>query len=107
MNGHVTATRSIRRRLIVRLLASAAILAVILFLVVQSFGRQLAQESQDNILAASVTSVLDAITVQDGALIVDIPYSAFSMLGNISDDRVFYRIEQNGAIRNKKMVLLK
>jgi two-component system sensor histidine kinase TctE len=95
MNGHVTATRSIRRRLIVRLLASAAILAVILFLVVQSFGRQLAQESQDNILAASVTSVLDAITVQDGALIVDIPYSAFSMLGNISDDRVFYRIEQN------------
>ena len=49
MNDHVTATRSIRRRLIVRLLASAAILAVILFLVVQSFGRQLAQESQDNI----------------------------------------------------------
>lgn len=95
MNDHVTATRSIRRRLIVRLLASAAILAVILFLVVQSFGRQLAQESQDNILAASVTSVLDAVTVQDGALNVDIPYSAFSMLGNISDDRVFYRIEQN------------
>lgn len=92
MTDALTARGSIRRRLTVQLLSSAALLTVVLFFIVQSFARQLAEESQDNILAASATSILDSATVQDGEISIDIPYSAFSMLGNVSDDRVFYAI---------------
>jgi two-component system sensor histidine kinase TctE len=95
MTDYVRASGSIRRRLIIQLLSGAGILALILFFVVQDFTKQLAEENQDNILRASVTSVLDAAAVQNGQITIDIPYSAFSMLGNVSDDRVFYKITQN------------
>lgn len=95
MSAGVTARGSIRRRLTVLLLASAAALAVILYVVFHNFARQLVEESHDNILAASVTSILDAAAVRQGRLRIDIPYSAFSMLGNVSDDRVFYAISQD------------
>jgi two-component system sensor histidine kinase TctE len=87
---------SIRARLIVQLLAGAALLALLVALVVRSYARDLASESQDVILAASATAILDASAVRNGALALDIPYAAFSMLGNSSDDRVFYAITQNG-----------
>lgn len=83
---------SIQRRLVLQLLSGSAVLAIALFLIVQGFARKLAEESQDNILAASVTSILDAAAIEDGALVVDLPYSAFSMLANLHDDAVYYAI---------------
>ena len=97
MTGGVRAAGSIRRRLSLQLLSGAALLTLILVFIVRSFAQQLAEQSQDNILTASVTSILDASAIQQGELTVDIPYSAFSMLSNISDDRVFYRIVQDGS----------
>ena len=88
---------SIRRRLIIQLLVGAALLATLMFLVVQRYARDLAGQSQDEVLAASVTAILDSAAVRQGELTVDIPYFAFSMLGNISEDRVFYAITRNGA----------
>ncbi|WP_166418273.1 sensor histidine kinase [Cochlodiniinecator piscidefendens] len=90
-------TGSVRRKLMLQLVGSAAILAFGLYLLVQNFAQNVAEETQDNTLIASVTSVLDSVAVQSGAIVVDIPYSAFSMLGNTSNDRVFYKIEANGA----------
>lgn len=92
MTAAINKRGSILRQLIALLLAGAAVLAVILFFVVQGFARQLAEESQDNILNASVTAILDTAAVQQGELTLDLPYSAFSMLGNLSDDRVFYAV---------------
>ncbi len=92
----VNARGSIQRRLMISLLAGAALLAVALFFIVQSLARQLAEESQDNILLASATSILDASAVRQGELVLDLPYSAFSMLGNLSDDRVFYAVRFGG-----------
>ncbi|MFT7594259.1 MAG: two-component system sensor histidine kinase TctE [Paracoccaceae bacterium] len=97
MRDDATARGSIRRRLTVLLLSSAAALAVVLYFVFQNFARQLVEESHDNILAASVTAILDAAAVRQGQVTIDIPYSAFSMLGNVSDDRVFYAISQDAA----------
>ncbi len=94
-----TATGSIRRQLVVQLLSGSAILALALFLIVQGFARQLAEESQDNILAASVTSILDAATIEEGGLVLDLPYSAFSMLANLHDDAVYYAIDANGVFQ--------
>ena len=96
MNTPILLRGSIRRRLIIQLLAGAALLASLMFLVVQNYARDLAGQSQDEILSASVTAILDSASVRDGDLTVDIPYFAFSMLGNISDDRVFYAITRNG-----------
>lgn len=96
MSTPVKAAGSIRRRLTIQLVGSAAVLATILFVLVQNFARQVAEESQDSILTASVTSILDSASIQSGEVSVDIPYAALSMLGNVSDDRVFYRIKAGG-----------
>ncbi|MDJ0858432.1 MAG: sensor histidine kinase [Dinoroseobacter sp.] len=87
---------SIRQRLLGFLLVGAAAMAILLYFIVRSVAGQLAQESQDNILTASAYSVVDSTRVRSGELIVDIPYFAFSMLGNLSDERVFYSIRLGG-----------
>lgn len=85
---------SIYRRLMLQLVGSAAILAAILFLLFQSFARQLAVESQDTTLKASASAILESVSVQQGQVVADIPYAALAMLGNVSDDRVFYQISR-------------
>lgn len=92
MNSGVNTSGSIRRRLTLQLVGSAAILTTALFFIVQGFARDLAEQSQDNILVASAQSILESTAVHDGGITADIPYSALAMLGNVSDDRVFYRI---------------
>ncbi len=78
------------------LIGGAAVLAILLFLTVRSYAAKVAQQGQDDILGASVSSILDAAALRDGQLEVDIPYAAFSMLSTPSDDRVFYAIYQDG-----------
>ncbi len=80
------------------LIGGAAILALLLFFVVRNYAVQVAQTGQDNILDASATSMLDAATIRDGVVELDLPYSAFSMLGTEADDRVFYAILQDGEL---------
>ena len=83
---------SIRRRLLLSLLASAAVLAIVVYFVVQSVARQVAQESQDNVLTASALSILDSARLSGGEISIDLPYAALSMLDSVSDERVFYAI---------------
>lgn len=90
--------RSLRNRLAFSLIGGAAVLAVLLYLVVRSYAAQIAQQGQDSILAASVTSILDAAVLRDGQVEVDFPYASFSMLSTESDDRVFYGIYQDGVL---------
>ena len=86
---------SIRQRLVAMLLLSAGAIGVLLYLVVQSVAAQIAQESQDNILAASAISILDSARVQQGEISIDLPYSALSMLDSVTDERAFYAIRLN------------
>lgn len=92
MSGGLKISGSIRRRLTIQLVGSAAVLAALLFLIVQTFTRDLAEETHDRILLASATSIMDAVLVRAGEVSVDLPYAALSMLSNVSDDRVFYRV---------------
>ncbi|MEX0302458.1 MAG: sensor histidine kinase N-terminal domain-containing protein, partial [Leisingera sp.] len=98
MSAGVNVSGSIRRRLLLQLVGSAALLAALLFLAVLGFVRNVAEESHDRILLASATSILDSVSVQSGEVTADIPYAALSMLGNVSDDRVFYRIVSTGGV---------
>ncbi|WP_264212305.1 sensor histidine kinase [Leisingera thetidis] len=92
MTAAVNVSGSIRRRLLLQLVGSAALLAALLFFAVLGFVRTVAEESHDRILLASAASILESVSVQSGELTADIPYAALSMLGNVSDDRVFYRV---------------
>ena len=83
---------SIWRRLTLQLLAVAALLSILLYLAVRTFAGQAAEDTQDKILAASATSIVDELRSERGEVALDIPYSSLSMLGAISDDRVFYRV---------------
>jgi len=87
---------SIRSQLILSVLVCIASIAIILFFIVQSYASRLAEDSQDRILQASATSILNGIVINNGEVLVDIPYSSLSMLGTLSDDRVFYLITLDG-----------
>mmetsp|Transcript_12774 Transcript_12774/g.20347 ORF Transcript_12774/g.20347 Transcript_12774/m.20347 type:complete len:199 (+) Transcript_12774:138-734(+) len=95
MDDAVNVAGSLRARLALTLIGGAAAIALLLFFVVRTYAAQIAQSGQDSILEASVTSILDAVTVRDGDVEVDLPYVAFSMLSTEADDRVFYALWQD------------
>ncbi|MGH1423314.1 MAG: sensor histidine kinase N-terminal domain-containing protein [Pseudooceanicola sp.] len=95
MTSSLPVSGSLRNRLVLTLIGGAAILALVLFFAIRDYANQIAQQGQDNILGASVTSILDAAALHDGSVEIDIPYAAFSMLATPSDDRVFYAIYQD------------
>lgn len=92
MDEQVKVSGSLRHRLAVSLIGGAAVLSVVLYGVVRAYAAQIAQQGQDSILAASVTSILDAAVLREGRVEVDFPYASFSMLTTPADDRVFYAI---------------
>lgn len=87
---------SIQRRLIYQLAAIAALLSLVFFLSLRTIAQQAAIDTQDKILAASATSIADALYSERGAVRLELPYSALSMLGTVSEDRVFYRVIVDG-----------
>ena len=91
----VHVTGSLRNRLAVTLIGGAAVLTLLFYLVIRNYAAQIAQQGQDSILQASVTSILAAATIRNGVVEMDIPYASFSMLGTVTDDRVFYVIYQD------------
>ena len=93
MNEHSISSGSLGRRLLVQLLFVAAILSALLYLAVRAVANQAAESSHDNILGASAAAIAEQLGTDADGILIDIPYSAFSMLGAISDDRVFYRID--------------
>jgi len=95
MNDHGLSSGSLGRRLLVQLLLVAAILSALLYLAVRAVANQAAESSHDNILGASAAAIAEQLGTGADGIVIDIPYSAFSMLGAISDDRVFYRIDIN------------
>jgi len=72
-----------------------AFLSLLLYFAVRDYAAKIALQSQDSILHASVISILDTASIQQGKIELDIPYSSFSMLSTTTDDRVFYAIYQN------------
>lgn len=88
----MTSTTSIRRRLVIQLAAIASLLSLAFFFAVRGVAEQAAVRAQDEVLAASATSIADALYIEGGQVRLELPYSALSMLGSISEDRVFYRV---------------
>ena len=53
---------------------------------------QATERMQDNVLAASTTTIAETLRSEQGEVRLELPYAAFAMLGAISEDRVFYRV---------------
>ncbi|SHH86791.1 sensor histidine kinase [Marivita hallyeonensis] len=85
-------TGSIGRRLTFLLAGVAALLSVLSWWMVSGLAREAAERTQDNVLAASATAIAETLRSEQGEVRLELPYSAFSMLGAISEDRVFYRV---------------
>ncbi|WP_342069340.1 sensor histidine kinase N-terminal domain-containing protein [Yoonia algicola] len=98
MTDEVVVFGSLRNRLAMILTGGAALLAILLFVVVRGYAAQIAQEGQDNILSASVSSILDSAVLRDGAVQLDFPYASLSMLSTPADDRVFYAIYEDSTL---------
>ncbi len=87
-----SATGSIRRRLVVQLLVVAALLSGLLYLSVRTVAATAVDTTQDGILGAATVFIAEELRGGEQGVSIEIPYAAFSMLGAVGQDRVFYRI---------------
>lgn len=87
---------SIRRRLVIQLLVVAAVLSTLLYLSVRSVADTAVETTQDAILGAATIAIAEELRGGNDGVAIDIPYTAFSMLGSVGEDRVFYRILISG-----------
>lgn len=88
----MTQAASIRQRLTLLLAGVAAALSLLSWGMVKSLAAQAAAQTQDNVLAASTTTIAETLRSEQGEVRLELPYAAFAMLGAISQDRVFYRV---------------
>lgn len=84
---------SLRFRLVLMLLGIAAVLAIVLYFTVRTVADQAAEATQDGVLGAATLAIAESLQGGDEGVSVDLPYEAFSILGSISADRIFYRID--------------
>ncbi|MGB3178299.1 MAG: sensor histidine kinase [Albidovulum sp.] len=87
---------SLRLRLVLQLLGIAAVLAIVLYFTVRTVADQAAEATQDGVLGAATLAIAESLQGGEDGVSVDLPYEAFSILGSISADRVFYRINAGG-----------
>lgn len=83
---------SLRRRLLIQLLALFLALSAVLYVSARLIAERAADASQDSILSASAASIAQQARLVGDEIVIDIPYAAFEMLSVTGEDRVFYRI---------------
>jgi len=83
---------SLRRRLVVQLLALAAVLAVLLFAAVRFSAERASEATLDAILGAAAIAMAEEIRSAEGGAVMDLSPGTFSMLAAMGDERIFYRV---------------
>lgn len=88
---------SLRRRLVVQLLALAAVLAVLLFAAVRFSAERASEATLDAILGAATIAIAEEIRSAEGGAVIDLSPGTFSMLAAMGDERIFYRVNLGAA----------
>lgn len=92
-------TASLKRRLILWLLGSLAVLSLVIIAHVHYSAQETADDVYDRVLRASALAIAERVVVGENEEIeVDLPYVALEMLGSAAHDRVYYRVESNGSL---------
>lgn len=85
---------SLRRRLLLWLLVSTAVIGIIALVDTYYEAVKTANTVSDRVLAGSALAIAERVVVtENGMLEVDIPYVALEMLTSAAQDRVFYRVD--------------
>ena len=58
--------------------------------------KQAVQATQDTLLRTAVTSILEETRTSANNVKINLPYNIFTMLGAISEDKVYYRVDLDG-----------
>ena len=93
MSDNTPPAGSLRRRLVIGLTLVAAVFAGAMFLTMRALTDQTVEATQDALLGVAATAISDELRVSEGRLVVDLPYSVFSMLGAVGEDQIFYRVD--------------
>lgn len=85
---------SLRRRLLLWLLVSTAVIGVLALIDTYNEAIGTATVVSDRVLSGSALAIAERVVVsENGTLEVDIPYVALEMLTSAAQDRVFYRVD--------------
>jgi two-component system sensor histidine kinase TctE len=81
---------SLRRRILI--LAASMLLgaAVLLMTFISDYANRAADQALDRLLSAAALSIAGAVLVEDGAVVVEMPFAAFAMVSG--EERVFYTV---------------
>jgi two-component system sensor histidine kinase TctE len=83
---------SLFARLVVFISLILGIGAALLMSAAWYYAHIAAEDAYDRLLVGAALQIADNLSVQEGALIVNLPAPAFEMLGLAERDRIFYRI---------------
>jgi len=93
------ATASLKRRVISGVLALLLVGGAVAALAAFGYGRAAARESYDRLLLGAANDIAEAISIQNGAPVVDLPVAAFQLLALAPDDRIYYSVRgPDGAV---------
>lgn len=87
---------SLRRRLLLQLLAGAAVMALALYFAVRTTADRATEAAQDAILTAAAASVADGLRGTEEGAEIDLNRATFSMVAAAGQDRLFWRVEVGG-----------
>ena len=86
---------SIKQRLVLQLGIVTILIAFSLFFLIKNITNQVMTTTQDRLLTASLNSIIDKFYTSNKDISLDLPYDTFSLLGAISEDKLFYKINYN------------
>ncbi|MER8929754.1 sensor histidine kinase [Mesorhizobium sp. M0700] len=88
----IPAEPSLFTRLAVRISLVLGLGAALLVSAASYYARTAADDAYDRLLLGAAIQMADSLTVESGSLIINLPVSAFELLGLASRDRIFYRV---------------
>lgn len=92
------APASLRRRLIVQLLALSAVLALALYVAVRLGAERASEATLDGILGAATTAIAEELRSVEGGTELDLSPGTFSMLSAVGEERIFHRLNISGLV---------
>jgi len=93
-----SATRSVTARLIRGILSLFVVGGVVAAVAAFAYGAQAARVSYDRLLLGAAADIAEAIRIDGGAPVLELPASAFRLLAQAPDDRIAYSVKGPGGV---------
>ncbi len=81
---------SLRRRILGLAAVMLLLAAMLLVTFIRGYADRAADQALDRLLSAAALSIAGAVLVEDGAVLVELPFAAFAMVSG--DERIFYSV---------------